>query len=86
MACSCWVHPNINKDPVKVIVLGDGKQIWYQKFDDNHWREIFLGPDNIKNLKRLVFKVSRTWNPKISGISEDNRDLGIAIAIVKMNS
>jgi len=30
--------------------------------------------------------VSRTWNRKLAGISEDSRDLGVAVVVVKEKS
>jgi hypothetical protein len=33
----------------------------------------------------LTIHVSRTWNPKLSGISEDGRDLGVAVAVLEKN-
>ena len=39
--------------------------------------------DELKGSKVLTFQVSRTWNPKLAGISEDSRDLGVAVAVLR---
>ena len=41
---------------------------------------MLLGSDELKGSEVLTFQVSRTWNPKLAGISEDSRDLGVAVA------
>jgi hypothetical protein len=43
------------------------------------WEKIVFDQNEIKDSKVLGFKVSRTWNPSLLGISEDGRDLGVAV-------
>ena len=52
----------------------------------NQWKKVFIEPEKISGLSMMSFHVSRTWNPKASGYSEDERDLGTAIAIPNYDS
>ena len=35
----------------------------------------------LQGVKVLTFQTDRVWNPKMAGVSDDTRDLGIAVAI-----
>lgn len=74
-------HPNIAKERVRVRVWGDRKIIKEELLSDHQWKEISLRSDQIKGNTILTFHVNRTWNPKLWGLSEDRRDLGVAVAI-----
>ncbi len=74
-------HPDINNKPVKVKILGDYKLIKEEVFTDKSWRNIMLTADKLRKSKILTFEVSRVWNPRLSGSSEDTRDLGVAVAV-----
>ncbi len=75
-------HPNIDKEPVVVKILGDDMVIWNGTFTNNLWKKVILQSDKIKDLKVLTFQVNRTWNPKLTRVSGDSRDLGVAVAIL----
>jgi hypothetical protein len=81
LACG---HPDIERDPVVVEVLGNGKVIREERFKNHDWRKIILRPEEFKGVEVLSFIVSRTWNPKTMGISQDNRELGVAVAMAPM--
>jgi O-antigen ligase len=73
-------HPDLSDQrPVTLKICGDSielKVLNLKKF----WQEVKLEPKQLINLEVLTFQVNRTWNPKSSKISLDNRDLGVAIA------
>ncbi len=74
-------HPGIDKDPVRVEIIGDDGVIREEVFKHNQWKKVLLGADELKGSKVLTFRVSRTWNPRLAGISEDSRDLDVAVAV-----
>ena len=76
-------HPKIDEDPILVNILSDDKLIWKEKFSVNQWKDVLLAPAELKDRKTLTIQVSRTWNPKAIGYSEDDRDLGVAVAVLK---
>ncbi len=77
-------HPDILKDPVIVKILNKGVLIREVMFEDNKWKNILISSNTLKESKTLTFQVSRTWNPKIFGISDDKRDLGVAAAVLNV--
>jgi O-antigen ligase len=76
-------HPNIGENPVRVEILADDDLIKQQIFTDYNWKKVIITPDDIKGSTRLTLQVSRTWNPKLSGISQDGRDFGVAMALLE---
>jgi hypothetical protein len=90
-------HPAISKKPVLVRILGDnlpakgryqhnalyrgGRVLREVALDSQDWEKIKLSRKDLKKGKVITFAVSRTWNPKSLGISNDPRDLGVAVAI-----
>ena len=74
-------HPGIGKDPVVVRVLGDGEVLRYVEFQDYGWKRVDFGAEELEGKEIITYEVSRTWNPKRMGVSEDGRDLGVAVAI-----
>jgi len=73
-------HPDIEKEPVVVKILGNGRLIREVRFGGRGWRKIVLGDDELSGVEVITFQVSRTWNPKRMGVSGDGRDLGVAVA------
>lgn len=74
-------HPDVIADPVMVTVLGDGSMLKSIELTDRSWKYLELKPKDINRVTYLTFRVSRTWNPKTAGVSDDPRDLGVAVAI-----
>jgi len=74
-------HPDINKSPVKVEIIGDDGFIREEIFTESKWKKVILKGDEIKNSKVLTIQVNRTWNPESAGVSNDSRELGVAVAI-----
>jgi len=72
--------------PTKVQLIGDSGVIKQLKITDTKWNQIALTPEEIGNSKVLTIQVDRTWNPKLSGISDDGRDLGVAVALLEEKS
>ena len=75
-------HPNIREEQVRVQIWGDRKKIREEIFTDHQWKEISLRAEELQDVGVLTFRVSRTWNPKLSGFSGDSRDIGVAVAIM----
>lgn len=75
-------HPDIKERPVNVSLLADDEVIKEILLDNNQWQTISLETVNFENKKTLTFRVSRTWSPKTFGISNDNRELGVAVALL----
>jgi len=71
-------HPDIELNPVTVTVSCKNRVIWERDFTRNEWHELIIP---IRSCRSLTFTVSRTWNPQKFGISEDDRNLGVALAI-----
>ncbi len=76
-------HPKIAQDPVAVHILLNGKRVWGEEFSDHQWKKISIDVSDPATCNSLNFQASRTWNPKKTGYSEDDRDLGVAVAIPK---
>ena len=41
------------------------------------------GPPRLPGIFPFLFEVDRTWNPRKAGVSDDPRDLGLAIGIIQ---
>ena len=76
-------HPAIDKDPVRVEIIGDDGVIRKELFTDYKWKNVVLKSEELGGTDVLTFQVSRTWNPKLAGVSEDSRDLGVAVAVLR---
>ena len=76
-------HPDVQQKNVQMKVLADGRVIGKVTFYDHSWRKLSLTPEDLADTEILTFKLDRTWNPKLSGLSEDTRDLGAAVFIPK---
>jgi O-antigen ligase len=74
-------HPHLNLQPVTVDIIGDKGFIQREWFWNNRWKKIQLMPDQLKQINTLTLKVNRTWNPKLSGVSDDSRDFGVAVVL-----
>jgi hypothetical protein len=86
----CWIylkcaHPDIKSNPVHLIIQADGNKIRELKFVDDLVRIVKLEANQLNGLNTLTIQVNRTWNPKLADISEDGRDLGVAVAILERN-
>lgn len=77
-------HPDIEKEGVVVKVLGDGEVLSELEFRGYGWRKVDL--KDLAGKDVVTVEVSRTWNPKRSGVSEDSRDLGVAVVIPLINA
>ncbi|MBL4902438.1 MAG: O-antigen ligase family protein [Desulfocapsa sp.] len=74
-------HPDVIKKPVEVQIKVDGKEVDSVVISTANWQRLFIDKKLLVGKKALSLYVSRTWNPELMGISADNRDLGIAVAI-----
>jgi hypothetical protein len=74
-------NPDISRNPVKLKIYGEGKLLREESFSGQGWRKIVLPVRQLQDFKVLTFQTDRVWNPKMAGVSDDTRDLGIAVAI-----
>ncbi len=72
-------HPDIDRDPVVVEITRDGDLLRRETFTDHRWKKVVIEAEEVKGAEALTFRVSRTWNPKSEGVSDDDRDLGVAV-------
>ena len=75
-------HPDIQKLPVTVTMLYGSQVLQKQVFQNNRWKKVSLNLKKLHTPLVLTFQTNRTWNPKRWGVSDDNRDLGVAVAII----
>lgn len=75
-------HPDIHQHPVHVRISGDGKLIAEETLADNDFHRVLLRARELADPEEITVEVDRTWNPKKLGISNDDRDLGVAVAVV----
>lgn len=74
------LHPDIKKNPVTVKIYWDDLLLEEVTFNQNRWIKVKLNLQEVSKGNGIItFDVSRTWNPKIFKVSEDNRDLGVAV-------
>lgn len=89
--------PGVEKEPVVVWVSLDGKRIdaivFRGKGGKTRWYNVGTGQPRLntpegtpvqRGKHEFLFEVSRTWNPGKMGVSEDWRDLGVAVSEVKI--
>jgi len=74
-------HPDINSSPVNVVIKSDNTIIFQKIFRNHKWTKVLISPDDVKGAKGLTFQVSRTWNPKSLGVSEEDNEFGLTLAI-----
>jgi len=74
-------HPKIGEKPVVVELLNDAGVVKKLHFNDHKWKKVKIQNDAFQHSNIITFQVSRTWNPLMAGISNDHRDLGVAVAI-----
>ena len=78
--------PGVEKEPVILLVSLDGKRIDKVRFAGKGEvkRRYYLEKNANEENHRLLFDVSRTWNPKRLGVSADVRELGVAMSEVRL--
>lgn len=79
LGCS---HPEFDKEPILVKMWDEVGLIRIVIFDGHEWKKVVLEAEELRGAEVLRLEVSRTWNPKVMGVSEDHRDLGVAVAIL----
>ncbi len=78
-------HPNIEQRPTKIAFYLDNQQVLLKSCKTSNWRLIKFDQQQLNEHKLLTISIDRTWNPKISGLSEDTRDLGLFLVILPGN-
>jgi len=76
-------HPDIDRDPVVVEITRDGALLRRETFSDHRWKKVVIEAEEVAGAEALTLRVSRTWNPKSEGVSDDDRDLGVAVRVVR---
>ena len=74
-------NPDISRNPVRVKIFADDALLKEESFSVQGWRKISLPARQLQDVNVLTFQTDRVWNPKMAGVSDDTRDLGIAVAI-----
>ncbi len=72
-------HPDVDQHPLEVTVRLDDSILMRQVFDRKGWKRLLIPTP--ERARWLAFEVSRTWNPRRSGVSSDDRDLGVIVGI-----
>ena len=76
------LHPEVDQDPMVLDILGDGRLIRQEKFNDyGKWHKVYFEFWELKDFTTLTFRVNKTWNPLMSNFSDDPRDLGIYMIV-----
>ena len=60
---------------------GDRDLILEKQLTNHRWNAVNLDPLTLSKLTALSFRVDRTWVPYLSNGTQDNRNLGIAVAV-----
>ncbi len=83
-------HPDIRVRPVRLRLFAAAdlatKPVLLQDLvlKENLWKRIELqAPPGFPESSLFLFEVDRTWNPRKAGVSDDPRDLGLAIGIIQ---
>jgi hypothetical protein len=76
-------HPDIQEKPVNVSIEQEGNQLYNIVITDDDTYMEELTPEQLSGKGYLTFVVDRTWNPRKMGISDDDRDLGVALAVLE---
>ena len=76
-------HPDIQNTPVNVRIDQNGRRWFNQVFKDDKVHVVELTPEQLSESRFLNIVVDRTWNSRKMGVADDNRDLGVAVAILE---
>ncbi len=72
--------PFITQSPLMVYLYQNNQQVASLRIKDHHWHKLRL-PENIRYSIPLQFRVSKTWNPRLTGYGGNPTDLGIALSL-----
>lgn len=73
-------HPGISGgDPVVITFFWNGEPTLRRELTDNDWETVHIRPPAHARVGFLTVHVSRVWSPAESGVSPDDRYLGIAM-------
>lgn len=76
-------HPDADNNPVTVRISVNGQFVEAVELTRDRWKKVKVPLAGLEGKRiALSLAVDRTFNPKRQGISEDHRDLGVAIARV----
>ena len=74
-------HPDIAQKAVQVEIFSESDLLRTITFSNHEWKAVNITTHELEGQEVLTFRVNRTWNPKLKGISADGRDLGVAVAV-----
>ena len=74
-------HPDLSRQPVTLTLFAEDEVLKTVTFTEQGWQVVNFTSALTAGHNILTFQVNRTWNPILSGLSSDSRDLGVAIAI-----
>ena len=80
-------NPDIQRHPVHVKIFLDGQLADTLEFRDHDWHLLRYSIHGMKGPEVfLKIEASRTWNPYLSGVRHETRDLGLALGKIAWSS
>jgi O-antigen ligase len=73
-------NPDILQKPLHLKIFGDRELVHREAFQTPGWHAIRIPADRLKEMAVITLQTDRVWNPKMAGLSQDVRDLGVAVA------
>jgi len=74
-------HPDIAQSPVQVTVYWNERAVATARLGDHEWSSVTPATEQIgPSPGVLSIAVDRTWSPARSGVSDDERELGVAVS------
>jgi len=78
------LHPDVEIEPVKLSVFLNDEPLDQIVFSEKGTvKRKYHIPDQQRKVNEMLIKVSRTWNPRKYG-SSDNRNIGVAVSEMKL--
>jgi hypothetical protein len=75
-------HPDVQDNPVSVKLIGSNGAFDKALFDKaGEVIQVRITNEQVNAIDKMTVIVNRTWNPKATNISADDRDLGVALAV-----
>jgi hypothetical protein len=85
-----WVactHPDVSEKPLKLDLYINDSLLLEKELTDHYWQKIPIAGDRRLQVDDIItFQVDRTWNPRLTGVSDTSLDLGLAVALPQKKS
>ena len=73
-------NPDIQKKPLQLDIYADQEWVHRESFKAAGWHKVRIPATRLKESTVITLQSDRVWNPKMAGLAEDVRDLGVAVA------